>query len=515
LKRYFDAMVVVPLEEEFVVVLDGFQYKESLSSDTHIRFAVTLPDQQISLLLIKQSTMGRTACQEAANVCLSEFDCGILVCIGIAGGLSSDLSIGDICYSGVIIDVLDNVKIKDGPLSKQDLALSPTTYSSPRELTVPISLDRISPLTKAAYAAWADEREAFGKALIPNEFRGKGNKTEKIARPKVWEGAIACGLVSSSAEYNAKLKAIDRKILAIETESGGLFAASRHHGVPAITIRGISDYAEADKNTFEHETGNKARLLAITNAASFLVRQLRSTAVLAYLDKIRMKRANDDSQLPFPQTRPEESVAGVLVKQGESFNEKLRDLAPGYSLQSKGYRLPVPRIRTLDIRSGIPEAKPKRPTEVRDALRDARIITLHIPREYPDLSLSWIIASDLLSAQLGESQLVPSVVEARNLQRPRFGIAELVDPQVLQLARSAEFVSVFIIDEFNFESKSRSDFLREQIEAWPDAKFIIVTRSGENAIAKEELTAAWLHRLPGFATFHLWRLPHLFKRTSR
>jgi hypothetical protein len=394
-----------------------------------------------------------------------------------------------VCYSGTIIDVLDNVKIVDGTQSPADLALSPTVYSSPRELTVPIALDRLHPLTKAGHVAWASERESFGKTLIPGEFSGKRGKKETIGRPAVLEGAIVCGLVSSSPAYNARIMSVDRKVLAIETESGGLFSVAQQYRLPAITIRGISDYAGIDKNDFEQETANNARKLAISNAASFLVRHLGLAGMLAYLEKVSMKRAGNDSQLSLLPTAPEDTAARILIQQGEDFNSKLRDLAPGYSLQSKGYRLPVPRIRTLDIRSGAPQAgRHGNPTEVRDALRDARIITLYVPRQYPDLSLSWIIANDLLSAQLGGCQLVPSVVEARSLQRPRFGLAQLIAPQVLRLTNSPEFVNVFIIDDFNFESKTRLDFLREQIEAWPNAKFIVVTRNHENILLQTEFT---------------------------
>ena len=178
------------------------------------------------------------------------------------------------------------------------------------------------------------------------------------------------------------------------------------------------------KRTFERETKNNARAFAIHTASAFLVRQLQSSRIVSYLDKLSIERAHGEAQLPLRQREPLEDVtAGILIRHGEDIDNKLRDLAPGYSLLSKGYRLPVPRIRVLDTRSGIPDATRSKPIEVRDALRDARVITLHVPREYPDLSLSWIVASDLLSAQLDESQVVPSVIESRSLQRPRFGIA--------------------------------------------------------------------------------------------
>ena len=295
--------------------------------------------------------------------------------------------------------------------------------------------------------------------------------------------------MSGSPGYNDKLRSIDRKILAIETESGGLFSVARQHDVPAITIRGISDYAGVDKNDFERATGNNARKFAITTATSFLARQLRSPEVIRYLDQLNVQRANDESQLPLSHVDPpQDTAAGVLIGQSEEFNEKLRDLSPGFALVASGYRLPVPRLRILDTRSGSPNSRRSEPIEVREALRDARVITLHVPREYPDLSLSWIIARDLLSAQLVESQLVPSVVEARSLQKPRAGIAQLVDPKALRLAESPSFTSVFIIDDFNFGSRSRCEFLRQQIDEWPNAKFVIVTRNPEDVYLQADFT---------------------------
>jgi hypothetical protein len=47
---------------------------------------------------------------------------------------------------------------------------------------------------------------------------------------------------------------------------------------------------------------------------------------------------------------------------------------------------------------------------------------------------------------------------------------------------------IFVIDDFKFESKSRVAFLKEQIDAWPDAKFIVVTRTRTNVLLESEFT---------------------------
>jgi purine-nucleoside phosphorylase len=138
LKRYFDVMVVVPLEEEFDIVLNNFDVREQLSSERHIRFAARPHNSSTEVILVKQSKMGRAACQDAASESLNEFDCGVAVCVGIAGAISPDLNIGDVCYTGSIVDVSENGKITDTKTSKRKLALSFEHYDTPQELVVPI-----------------------------------------------------------------------------------------------------------------------------------------------------------------------------------------------------------------------------------------------------------------------------------------------------------------------------------------------------------------------------------------
>jgi nucleoside phosphorylase len=484
-KRYFDAIVVIPLEEEFETALSYCTVVEDLSNSNHIRFSISIPNAPLDILLIKQAMMGKTACQSAVLDCLTDFDTGVLFCVGIAGALSTDIDIGDICYSGSIIDVTDNAKTVDTSKTKQDTTLSPFIYYSPRELTIPLMLDRLLPDSKSEHDAWLNACKETAQRLLPSEFHGRNGKN--IGRPIVKEGAIACGQVSGSLEYNKKLKGIDRKVLAIETESGGLFSIASQRGIPAVTIRGISDYADVDKTRLERDTGNNARKLAAANACSFLVHQMGTQRLRAYLGARRAKRPNNEPPLPLLATPIVDKVEAALIRLNEDIGTRSRELSAGYTPHSPSYRLPVPRIRILDTRSGDPEAIERQPVEVRDALKSARILTLQVPREYPDLSLSWIIANDLLSSQINEKQLIPCVVEANTLQKPRFGIAELIDPEILRLTHVENALLVFIIDDFKFVSRSRLEFLHEQIRCWPDAKFIVLTH-GKGSIVLESAT---------------------------
>lgn len=492
MKTYVDAIVIIPLEEEFEQALKFFDFQSDVSSDSQIRFLAKPAGGEALVLLVKQDAMGRTSAQEAISEAANDFDTGLIVCLGIAGGLSSDVNIGDVCYSGSIIDVLDNAKAYIDPDKVEDLAFSPTNYVTPRNISIAINLDRIGPDTKDRYDAWRNDRERVARDLIPGQFFGKGKKLESISRPTAKDGTIACAAVSASPKYNARLKAIDRKILAVETESGGIFSVAKRLGIPAITVRGISDYADTDKTKFEEETNFKAREIAAANASSFLAMEFGGQRLIKLFETNRADRAAHQSSLPLVAPATEDAVEVALRSQGEAFDEKLRALAPSYLLLARGYRLPIPRIRIFEGRTGIATAKSSEPVDIRDAIRDSRVLVLHVPKEYPDLSLAWIIATDLLTAQVGEHQIVPTVIDAARIQRPRFGIKELADDCVLATGASPHARRVFVVNAFDFDSKTKAEFLRDQITDLSDDIFIIITKTGPNLLLENSFTTETL-----------------------
>ncbi|MDX3810248.1 hypothetical protein ACXIUS_05065 [Bosea thiooxidans] len=91
----------------------------------------------------------------------------------------------------------------------------------------------------------------------------------RVSQPKSKDCKVVCAAVSKSEKYNNKIKNVDRKIFAIETESGGILAAAKRRGVHALTIRGISDHADQAKDQLEASTGGDIRSLAAGNAATF------------------------------------------------------------------------------------------------------------------------------------------------------------------------------------------------------------------------------------------------------
>jgi nucleoside phosphorylase len=512
MKRRFDVAVVVPLDEEFETALSHFQYVADLSTTSRIRFEVSLAGTGLSILFVKQNVMGRTECTNATMDTLDEFDVGLLLCMGIAGGLSADVAIGDICRTGEIVDLLDNAKVSDvaprrrksASASKasekksnsgQQISFSPTHYATPVDISIALDLDKLLPDRKETYDQWAADCGKFARAEIPSPFTGRDGKKESVGNPVVRSGLIACAAVSDSTEYNKAIRTLDRKILAVETESGGLFSVARRHNVPALTIRGISDYAGQgiDKNVFEKETNNKARLIAVANATSYLARQLRNPRLKQFLLNRRGEGGSPKTPAPINLV---DRLGNALISQSNDFNDRLKELAPGFSLQ--GYRIPVPRVRVSNGKLETFGASPQSPIELRDAVKQARVTVVEIPPQYPDRSMAWIAARDLMTLQVSRKQVVPSVVEARDLHRPKRGIAAVADPQVISLKDEDEALLVFVINEFDFASRSQTEFLLTEVNEFPNAKFVIISRNKSNIISENEFarkTSALIARL--------------------
>lgn len=500
-RRFLDAIIIVPLEEEFEIVSEQFTHIEDVTDTRNIRFVVSIPSCSAQFLLVKQWQMGRSGNAEAVTNSLFDFDATAIFCVGIAAGISTDVAIGDVCYTGTIMDIIDNAKVSDVVSRTQAMAIAPSYYDTPRELSIPFTLTRLNPETKRIYTEWVAAQETVAQGIIPGEFTGRMGEKERVAAPKAREGLIACGLVSDSAEHNAQLKAANRKVLALETESAALFSIAQHR-FPAMSIRGISDYAGVgtDKARFERETNNQARKLAALNAATFLTHHLRAPTVHAYFERQRAMRgatAGQPSFLPIP---ARDKLEELLIKDEGDFTQKLRDLSPSFSLIAKGYRPPMPRVRVVE-RTGMRTSK-THVVDIRDALQFMKVIAVHIPREYPDFALSWTIARNLLSVQIDDRQVVPCVIDGRSIRPPRYGIGSLADPDVLAIECRPEVRVVFVIDEFDFGMKHRAEFLRNEIKARPEALFIIISRSAANSVTNSEfatMTAAYITTLRDIA----------------
>lgn len=294
--------------------------------------------------------------------------------------------------------------------------------------------------------------------------------------------------MSKSEVYNEKLRGIDRKALAVETESGGVFDECRRRSVPAITIRGISDHADAAKSELEKSTGGAVRRLAALNAATFLKIQLSNRYFIQVLDNRRAAKTQLPSLSTTPPLKNDRDLVAAIAEIGEHIDEQLRELSPDFKLQQRGYRLPTPRMRQID--SGATASPRRDPIEIRDALKSRSTALLHLARNYPDNSLPWVLANDLLTSELNKKQPIPIVIGGESVAPPRSDFKSLAGFEFDDLKDRPGIQLVFIIDELPLKSRSRLKFLRSEVKKYPDAKFLFITREEQVVIAESDFAQA-------------------------
>ena len=504
-REFFDVLIVVPLEEELVQVLEVFPGIENRSTRTLFRYVVDPGVERLRVLVVQQDAMGKGAASRAVKDALANYNVGMVVCIGIAGSLTSDLNLCDVCYSETILDITDNAKVEDIE-SGMDISLSPTYYDTPSEFTAAINFSRLFPDLKPTYVEWQTEAAAHAKSLLPDPVLERDGKEKPLGSPKAKPGMIACGSVTKSPKYNAKIRGVERKVLAIETESGGVFEEGKQAGITCLTVRGISDHADSNKGKLEADTGEKVRQIAARNAAKFLKIQLQNTHFVSALE-----RSCTNRQLPLdlsPASSPEavKDLTSIIASIDDLIDERLRDLCPEYRLQVKGYKLPVPRIREVHYASGLAHNFTSEPVEVRQALEGKHVVLLSLSRTYPDYSLPWVVATDLLTAEIGGKQAVPIVVNGERIRPPEGGLSSASEFQ-FDVPEDVEGTQiVYVINEIPLESRTRIRFLENEIKTRPNAKFVIITRNETNLVAESEFSGAVgasFYQLTGVSFFEI------------
>jgi nucleoside phosphorylase len=491
-REYFDIAVVVPLEDEIIPFMGIFPSLDDRSTATTFCHVVDSGSPDVSMVVIQQQAMGRTSASAAAGFLLAEYQIGLMVCLGIAGSMSDDMGLADVCYTGNVLDVLDNTKVVDvtagtADPTVSDTEFSPTHYETPLEFTSAFSFMRTQPLLRPAYLDWQNERAKAALERVPAEVPGPGGANIRIGEPNTRNGCIACGGVSKSKVYNDKLRSLERSLLAIETEAGGVFAQAKIHSVPAIAIRGISDYADKDKKKLEQASKGGVRWLAAENAAAFLALQITNPR---FLSALSTRRHGQQTELNLPDPKTEVDALGdALIQVAGEIDEALRKLSPEYRLQPKGYRLPIPRVRPERKDNALDSAEPVNPSDIRQALTRHDRILINLPRTYPDQSLGWVVAHDLLTAEFDGRQAVPIVIDAEGMRSKRstFEGVAAVDYEPLLSHPGAKIV--FIIENIPFSSGHRLDAVVKQIEQHPDAKYVFLARGEADLISETEFVS--------------------------
>lgn len=483
-KIHFDIIVNIPLEEELNAFLSIFEHKEDYSNDAQYRCTVQT-GTEVTMLVVVQDEMGRSSASNSATEALNEFTCDLFICLGIAGGLSKDLKLGDVCYSGNVLDVNDNAKTTDGGEGAINLELSPFTYRTDKALSLALDFVRRDPVSRIGYKEWQQSRLARARELGIEEIQDKKGQNPQEPLPNSLSGTIACGVVSAGNNYNEKLKQIDRKVLAIETESGGVFNITSRKGVNTLIIRGISDYADPNKAKLEAGTQDLVRVLAAENAASFLKFQLGNNK---FLERLKSSQETTQKMEKTTETLSVTKSLEELVLGGFTFiDERLREISPEYRLHPKGYQMPLPSIVAEQPKEG--SGRRSEPIhDIVECLRTENHIYIALDKNYPDKSVPWVIADHLIRSEIDNVQLLPIVVNGDDIKPPHYSI-EVAAPDVFVGDQENRQV-VIIFDGLPLSSKTRTKFILDQVQQHKNAKFIFTDRTEANFFLQSEFASA-------------------------
>jgi nucleoside phosphorylase len=443
-------LVIVALPEEF----DVFQKLLPSTADHSTSFQVRLehssghPDFRIISALSEQ--MGSQSALLSTEQCIKDFEPDLIVVLGIAGSLSSDACVGDVCISNEIIDVLHNSKVS-GPT--EEISLHPAVSTVDAALVSSFNFIRSHPNLKPRYDEWRSSGLEASNALGLNDV-------VRIDGPELLVGPIACGPVTASKEFKERIRAITRKVLAIETESGGVMAAARQYAIPTITIRGISDDADAKKADLELVTAGRARELAMRNATRIFSIQLTNPRFMTIAVQTNAGRAQNT--LPGIVSPSEKRLP--LFQQLESvIRSRLNELSPEFKSRPNGYYLPVPRVRRVSYVDHVAGRELDEPISILEAIERSPKLFIRLPRSYPTHTLGWALAYSFVRQFVGKQQIIPVVIPSDEIRPPnktfQFAVDKLPQPEVREPGNCV----VCITDEPPLDSSTRLAFLANEI----------------------------------------------------
>lgn len=260
--------------------------------------------------------MGNGPAQDLTTELIDLIYPDLIMAIGIAGSLDSDLFLADVACARTISDIIDAAKIGD---LKSTLEASPPQYEL---LTVSRSIDTFRCYTEFFSAAeyldpngfitWREicirEAAKFGLTKshacrqVASQLPGETLEAlrERLSQhttmlafrpwPRTHISRFASGAVLSSAAFEVKKQG--REYNVVETEAAGIARACANGLRPTAfsVLRGISDFADGAKGLLQTNTFGTWRHMAVFNALHLFLWQLKLPAFSEVLLEARRFR---------------------------------------------------------------------------------------------------------------------------------------------------------------------------------------------------------------------------------
>ena len=258
--KHFDIGIVVPLREEFRYVTEVARQLESIPHEGAYFYRLDFGATSAICCVVDQ--MGPLPALQAAIRLLGFARVNLLVVLGVAGALDSDVALGDVVVAREINEFQANSKAESVDEGYE------VRYSG-RHWTLDFgireALSNFEFSAKTCFDSW--------QTAASDHYRDLGSPHGDLGRPQIHLGSIASGnVVAASSAFVAEVKRIDRKFLAIDMEAAGIASAAgdRIHPLPCLAIRGLSDRADEKKASLDSDGKKAWRRYAARNAAAFL-----------------------------------------------------------------------------------------------------------------------------------------------------------------------------------------------------------------------------------------------------
>lgn len=481
-RPHIDVLLVVPLAEELDRIYEIFPYVSDHSEEDFHFTKVLSPTSNQSLFVVKLKGMGNGPARDACNFVFERHTVGLIVCCGIAGGLKKDLKLGDVCVSHSVLDLSDQFKIED-KFTDMKIAPSPKHLEVDRNICSRLAFLSEHPRYTELRQGWRDDYLEFLLSIEADhgeEF--ERFKTHVREEARVFFGPIIShGGVVASDQFSESLKSIDRNVLAVETESAGVFEVAKNNSTPVFTVRGISDYADTNKTQLEIDSEDLLRSLAAKNAALYVFYQLRTATIRTFLDERQtaVLGVDRDDALPERQHDPLETILRELEDEIES---ELKDKCPAYRHKPKRSLLPSPRALRVGDQAGPDQSTDwDTPSEIADIVEQFERVMISLEPTYPDRALPWVIA-DMILRTNGSRVYMPIVIDGAQVTPNRFKLRKFERVKQLLETGSHSVTPVIIIDEPNLQSNTRSRALIDEANDNSSARFVIVVKKHDTPV---------------------------------
>ena len=505
-KPHIDVLIVVPIAVELEALYQVFPYEGDTEDDTFQFTRVHSPNTAISVYVIKLQEMGNAPARDACTHVLERYTVGLIICYGIAGGLKNDLRLGDVSVSQHILDLTDQFKIQEQNGSTS-IALSPRHIAVDIHLCSRLAFLCEHPKFRDLKVLWTESCLEYllnVEANYPNEFDAIKDQLSQDVR--VFFGPIVSyGGVIASDSFIKDLKSLDRNVLAVDTESAGVFQIANLFEIPAITVRGISDFSDSKKSTLEAVSKEKVRSIAAINAAYYLYSQLKSPTIAVYLSNRREHIVHNSTGNLFAKT-PEEPLDIVLQEIEQEIDSQLKETCPAYRHKPPRSLLPSPRILRVDNPTQLEKSEDwDMPREISEIVEQFERILISLEPTYPDKALPWVIA-DIILRTNGSRLYIPIVVSGDQVSPHRFQISRLERKLRIEEVGSQSITPVIIIDDPNIQSSTRMKALIEEANANPEVRFIAIVKKHNSAVMSANFAESFNCQRFSIANFSLGAL---------